>query len=193
MKTAQELAENYLSSKDLKKRATALKRVAGGIKSESANASFLKLDAKELEVLQKASSILSTLASRYGEASKIEASKVEKHNAREKLILAEMEKNFGAIVTGSVAGKVAFIAAVSPSLLEGPTAKQLRHINAFAEEALSSLAYRLAGKSGEPKELVAEAWTKFEGAQAGLETKHKELIEATRRETLGITTPNQLI
>jgi hypothetical protein len=192
MKTAQELAENYLSSKDLKKRATALKRVAGGIKSESANASFLKLDAKELEVLQKASSILSTLASRYGEASKIEASKVENHNAKEKLIRAEMEKNFSAIATGSVAGKVVFIAAVSSFLLEGPT-KQLRHINAFAEEALSSLAYQLAGKSGEPKELVAEAWTKFEGAQAGLETKHKELIEAIRRETLGITTPNQLI
>ena len=50
MKTTQELAENYLSSKDLKKRATALKRVASGIKSESANASFLKLDAKELPV-----------------------------------------------------------------------------------------------------------------------------------------------
>lgn len=185
MKTAQELMERFMSAKVLKSRATTIKRVSGGIKAEIGSASLAGLSDKEVKVLSEASAVLLMLASRYSEASKMEAAKVEKRNAREKLIRAEMGKNFGAIATGSAAGKVAFIAAVSASLLEGPTAKQLRHINVFAEEALSSLAYGLAGKSGEPKELVAEAWTKFEGAQAGLETKHKELIEAIRRETLG--------
>lgn len=63
----------------------------------------------------------------------MEAAKVEKRNAREILIRAEMEKNFGPSATGSVAGKVAFIAAVSSSLLEGPMAKHLPHSSEYCQ------------------------------------------------------------
>ena len=72
MKTASELADSVFRGADEhKRRATQLKRVAGGIRSEIAAAGSTGLSQAETLELSKAATLLDTLSARYTSAQKL--------------------------------------------------------------------------------------------------------------------------
>lgn len=177
MKTAAELAEAVFRSADEhKRRATQLKRVAGGIRSEIAAASSTGLSQAEMSELSKAATLLDTLAARYTSAQKLAQQKQLDKDRREKQITAAMAGSFSALST--ISDKVALIGAVQSYTLKPEIIDSVRDLDYQFKEAIGSLAYILAGQmNGRPAEIpVAEAWAKFEAERPRLIDRNKSMI-----------------
>ena len=177
MKTASELADSaFRSANEHKRRATQLKRVAGGIRSEIAAAGSTGLSQAETLELSKAATLLDTLSARYTSAQKLAQQKQLDKALREKQITAAMAGTFTALST--IQDKVALIGAVQCYTLKPEIIDNQRDLDFQFREALGSLAYTLAGQmNGRPAEIpVSEAWKKFEAERARLIDRHKTMI-----------------
>jgi len=177
MKTASELADSFFRSADEhKRRATQLKRVAGGIRSEIAAAASTGLSEAETLALSKAATLLDTLSARYTSARKLAQQKQLDKQLREKQITAAMAGTFTALST--IPDKVALIGAVQSHTLKPEIIANQRDLDYQFREALGSLAYTLAGQmNGRPADApVAEAWKKFEAERPKIIDRHKTMI-----------------
>ena len=177
MKTASELADSLFRSADEhKRRATQLKRVAGGIRSEIAAAGTTGLSQAETLELSKAATLLDTLSARYTSAQKLAQQKQLDKQLREKQITAAMAGNFTALST--IPDKVALIGAVQSYTLKPEIIGNQRDLDFQFREALGSLAYTLAGQMNgqHPTIPVADAWTKFETERPRLIDRYKSMI-----------------
>ena len=177
MKTPTELASFSLDSPDShKRRATTLRRLAGGVKTEIRCAERTGLSVKELRTLQEAEGVLERLATAFSQARKLTQRRFDDKEKAEKAIRAAMAGNFDKLAT--IPERVAFVAAVRSYVLKPGTTDTLRDLDYWFREAIESLAYTLAGqtKGQLATTVVAEAWGKFDEARAELEAKHSHLI-----------------
>lgn len=177
MKTASELADSMFRSADEhKRRATQLKRVAGGIRSEIAAASSSGLSQAETLELSKAAALLDTLSARYKSAEKLARQKQLDKQLREKQITGAMTSTFTALST--IPDKVALIGAVQSYTLKPEIIGNQRDLDFQFREALGSLAYTLAGQMNgqHPTIPVADAWRKFEAERPRLIDRYKSMI-----------------
>lgn len=177
MKTASELADSVFRSADEhKRRATQLKRVAGGIRSEMAASGSTGLSQDEQLVLSKAATLLETLSARYKSAQKLAQQKQLEKELREKQITAAMVGNFTALST--IQDRVALIGAVQSYTLKPEIIDSIRDLEYQFREAIGSLAYTLAGQMNgqHPTIPVADAWRKFEAERPRLIDRYKSMI-----------------
>ena len=177
MKSPADLASSILDGPDaLKRRATTIRRLAGGLKTEIAIADRTGLSDTELRTLKGTLGVLEGLATAYSKASTLAQRRREEQAKAEKAIRAAMDANFGKLST--IPERVAFVAAVTSHVLKPGTTDSPKDLDYWFREAIDSLAYTLAGQAkGQPATIVvAEAWGKFEKARAELEAKHCHLI-----------------
>ena len=173
MKSAQELASmNLTSPAEQKRQALALRRIAGGINTAIARKESTGLSDKEVRTLVEASALLNALAANHAKAQKLVQSKRDARDAMERNVRVAMRDNFETLT--SIADRVALIGAVSSYKLRDGHVLTLDDLDYHVKECIDSLCYGLATTvtSMDPIELVAEAWAKFEAAQAGLKEKH---------------------
>lgn len=175
MKSAAEWKTDTLTSTvEHKRRTTALRRLATGIRSEIEGFRTSGLDDKEQKILAQAAALLEKLASIREKAKNDTANRAAAFKSREKKIKAAMSNNFSKLVT--IPDMVALVAAVQSYNLREWGAKDLRDLKFYASESLDSLAYMLSGQSGSVEDVVAVAWEKFKAARADLEAKHQSII-----------------
>ena len=177
MKKPADLASSILDGPDtLKRRATTLRRLAGGLKTEIASAERTGLSDTELRTLEGALGVLEGLATAYSKACTLAQRRREEQAKAEKAIRAAMNANFDKLAT--IPERVALVAAVNSYVLKPGTTDSPKDLDYWFREAVDSLAYRLAGqiKGQHATVVVAEAWAKFEKARAELEAKHCHLI-----------------
>lgn len=180
MKTPVQLVDERLASPDEHgRRATSLRRLASGLKKQSAG--YLGLNQKELKLLTDAAALLEGMAAASAKAKTIASGRYAERQRRERAIREAMKNTFGSIK--SVAEKVALIDFEKPYLLAAGeftiTIKDLRSLERFVADALDDLANTLAGQKADiaPIDLVANAWTKFEKARTAIELRHQALID----------------
>lgn len=174
MKKGAEIAAEILASpEDHKRRATTLRRLAGGIRAEIRSDI---LDEKEVRVLTEACAVLERMATERGKAKGIAARKQDEEARRRKVIETLIAGNFGGL--SGVPEKVAFIAAAAPHTLRGGHIRTAADLSFYLNEEIGMLVFSLARRDGDPAALVAAAWEKFTGARAELEAKHSALIHA---------------
>jgi len=175
MKSASEWKTDTLTNPDEhKRRATTIRRLAGGLRSEIEGHRTSGLNDKEQKVLSQAVALLESMAANRDNARKDAAIRIAAHNRREKEIKAAMSGSFGKLV--SVPDMVSLVAAVRSYDLREWGAKDLGDLKWYAAEALASLAYTLAKEAGPAAEVVAAAWEKFGRARAELEAKYRPII-----------------
>jgi hypothetical protein len=176
MKAPTELLESFKDPTHHKRRATAIRRIAGGVRSEIESAYSTGLSSKELKVLRDAEALLGKLASTYQRAHELAKKKQAVLAKLEVAVLKEMEGNFCSLHT--IPGKVALIAAVNSYMLAPGQVGNERDLDYLFRDTINNLAYRLreqaVGKSAQAA--VGEAWQKFEAARSELENKHCNLI-----------------
>lgn len=175
MKTVKELAaERFEGPDSLKRRAVGLRRLAGGLRAETERSNDTGLTDKELRTLKEAADILSTLATRFDGAGKEKKKLLDARGAMEVKVREAMQGNFAALT--SIPDQVAFVAATAEY--------QIRNLSTLADlrdamkENTDYVAYRLAEQSmsRDPKEVVADAWNKFQTMRASLQDKHAATI-----------------
>jgi hypothetical protein len=175
MKTVKELAADRLDTPDsLKRRATGLRRLSGGLRTETERSSDTGLNDKELRILKEAADILSVLATRFDGAGKERKKVLDARGAMEVKVRAAMQGNFATLT--SIPDQVAFVAATSEYQIKNLLT--LADLNDAIKENIDFVAYRLAEQSmsRDPKDVVADAWNRFEAMRAGLQDKHAATI-----------------
>lgn len=173
MKTPEEIASSILDSAEShKRRATQIKRVAGGLRSEISNGA---LSEPETKVLVQVLKILDDLSGNYAKAAKISLKRREQQQKRDAQIKKAMQGNFAALTT--VADRVAFVAAKGFRGLETGSVKNKRDLDFWFDDAIASLAYQMSRQPGDEADVVAAAWVKFEAARKTLISTHTALIE----------------
>jgi hypothetical protein len=178
MRSLRDLAGDALTSeKEHARRATTLRRLAGGLRAQSAGP--LELDAKERKLLASAAALLESMAEMSKKAAALAKKRASDRAAREKAVRVAMRSKFAAL--SSVADRVALIGAVQsysldhdPHRLEDP--RVLREVFDDAVDGLTSNLAR-SGDTRTPATAVAEAWAKFESARPAILRKHRVLIE----------------
>lgn len=176
VKTPSELAASTLDSPDShKRRATNLRRLAGGLASEAKGAERTGLTEKELRTIREAVGVLEGLATAYSKARTLAQQRWDEKAKVEKAIRAAMVGNFGTLAT--IPERVAFVSSVKSYVLK-QGAMDLRDLDYWFREAMDSLAYTLAGQCNgqHATTVVSEAWGKFVAARGELEAKHGQLI-----------------
>ena len=175
MKTVKEMAaERFESPDSLKRRAVGLRRLSGGLHAETERSNNTGLTDKELRTLKEAADILSTLATRFDGAAKEKKKLLDARDAMEVKVREAMNGNFGALT--SIPDQVAFVAATAEYQIKSlSTLADLRYA---MKENTDYVACRLAEQaiSRDPKEVVAEAWDKFQSIRASLQGKHAAII-----------------
>lgn len=179
MKSPAQLCEaRLLSAAEHKKRATAIKRIAGGIRTEIASAKHYDLSPKDLKTLQDAVLVLGGLARIHEESGKL---RQFQDNAIQKAIKTTevaMKQNFGQLT--SIADRVSFIAAVRSWFLQTDRVQTINDLEYYFDECFSSLAWNLGKQSLEknqlPATVVNEAWQTFLNAKQDLLGKYKTYI-----------------
>lgn len=178
MRTPKDLADHALTSDaEHARRATALRRLAGGIHSQTKG--VLGLSDKERKTLTDAHALIEKMADVSKQAAAIAKQRRLDRVGRERAIRMAMKTNFVRLT--SVEDQVALIGMVNRDVMTPavPGAKNLRRLRAEFDEALDGLAGLLARSNDRsPEALVAEAWTRFERTKAATQTKHRVLIEA---------------
>lgn len=179
MKTPSQLVEErHWSAIDHKKRATAIKRVAGGIRTELSSSKYVELPDADIKALQRAEAILGNLATLHNRAAKLRQSQDDALQKAVAAAKAAMAANFGRLT--SVADRVALIGAADSFQLRQGRVQTLADLNYYFDEAMSSLAYRL-GKEAilqkqAPTAVVAAAWQKFDGGRVELQARYGDVI-----------------
>lgn len=185
MKSASELAASRLDSPDShKKRATSLRRLAGGLNSEAARVETTGLSQEEQRTLRNAEAVLDRLAKAYTAASKLAQQRLQDDARAEKSISAAMEGNFLGLKT--VGERVALIAAVQSYVLRsGSIIKTSRDLDVYFDDSIRHLVTTLArtAKGRTAALVVQEAWETFNAARADLQGKHKDLIEGLAKDS----------
>lgn len=175
MKTVKELAAERFEGPDtLKRRAVGLRRLCGGLRTEAERAKDTGLTDKELRTLKEATDILFILAARYDGARKEKQKLLNAVQAMEVKVREAMKGKFDELT--SIPDQVALVAATAEY--------QIRNLSTLADlrdamkENTDYLARRFAEQSmsREPKEVVAEAWDKFQTIRASLQSKHAATI-----------------
>jgi len=175
MKTVKELvAERFESPDSLKRRAVGLRRLVGGLRAESERSNDTGLTDKELRTLKEAADILSTLAARFDGAGKERKKLLDARGAMEVKVREAMQSNFATLT--SIPDQVAFVAATSEYQIKNLST--LADLRDAVKENTDYVAYRLAEQSmsRDPKEVVADAWNKFQTMRASLQDKHAATI-----------------
>lgn len=178
MKKATAWAEDRLTSaSEHKRRATLLRRLASGLKSEVAGAQSSGLSDKEQKDLATAAELLLSMASVRDKAKTDAALRAAIRANREKEITAAIAGNFGRLV--SVMDKVCLLAAIRPFGCDLPKMESgdLKYLNGYAQDARVDLIYKLAGTPGPVDEVVSAAWAKFEAARPGYEVKYATVAQ----------------
>lgn len=180
MKAPSDLLSYWLSAAEHQKKSTAIKRVAGGLRTEIAAAELYGLSDSDLKTLQKAESILGHLATLRGQAAKLKKAQEDQLRKTTAAVQKEMSANFGKLL--SVAGQVALVGAVNSSVLREGRVRLPSDLDYYYNDALSSLEYRLAKDAIANKKLpaavVAESWQKFVEGKADLLVRHQGTINA---------------
>lgn len=184
MKTPNELAAAILTSAQThKKRATSLRRLAGGLRSEISDAESTGLTVSELKLLNGALTQLDHMATQFAAASKIAEKEQMEKEKRAKLVRDAMNQCFGNLST--ITDRVAFVAAVNSNLIRNGSADTPSELNSCFTDCFGRLEYRLAQQAAKssPQVVVDEAMAKFVGAKEGLAAQHKSLIERLARQS----------
>ncbi len=186
MKTPAQLVERcLLSAADHKKRATAIKRVAGGIRTEIASATTAGLSEADITTLKRAEAILGNLATLYSRAGKLRQSHDDTLQRAITAVKAAMATTFGQLT--SVADRVAFIGAADSFQLRHGRVKSPSDLSYYFDDAMSSLAYRLGreaiSQKQTPAAVVAAAWQKFDGGKAELQGRYRDTISSLSADT----------
>lgn len=178
MKTPAELADTiFTNAADHKRRATSLRRIAGGIEKELKAAQETGLTLDDQKALQGAIGILSRLANAYTKANDIALQRQETRTRLEKEVAQAMAGTFGALTTTS--DRVALLAAIDSSPLRLGAILKMSDLNFWLKDAIGNLQYRLAGQVGPGKTVpavVAEAWAKWQAGKEDIATKHAAVI-----------------
>jgi hypothetical protein len=176
MKSAKELVEIVANPEELKRRALALRRLAGSVRAE-ADRTYTGLSTKDIHLLQNAASLLEKIAANHKAATTLaQANATAKLKAERALHLA-IQANFCKLV--SIPDQIALIAAVNPGQLKNQGIQSAADLRAAFEEAITSLVWRLTEKAlqQKPAQVVAEAWARFSDTRADLVKQHTPLIE----------------
>lgn len=179
MRTPADLANDALTSEaEHKRRAAALRRLAGGIRAQVDG--VLGLTVKERRALADAHVLLERMADISKQAAALAQKRSVDRAVREKAIRLAMKANFACL--SSVGDQVALISAVNNEVLTGavPSTDRLRRLRDEFNDALDSLGRSLArqGNDKRPDALVAEAWARFERDKPATQAKHRGLIDA---------------
>lgn len=175
MKTVKELAaERFESPDSLKRRAVGLRRLTGGLRAETERSNDTGLTDKELRTLNEAADILAALATRFDGAGKERKKVLDARGAMEVKVRAAMQGNFATIT--SIPDQVAFVAATSEYQIKNLLT--LADLKDAIKENTDFVVYRLAEQSmsRDPKDVVADAWNRFQTTRAGLQDKHAATI-----------------
>ncbi|MBW8831579.1 MAG: hypothetical protein JF606_19605 [Burkholderiales bacterium] len=178
MRTPQQMAENLLvGSDEHKRRATLLKRLAGGLRAQTVGE--LGLDERERKILAQAAGLVDRMALASAGAAVLSKKRRDKLERRAQSITKAMQPTFGSLK--AVGDQVAVIAAVSDYVLEEPHRfKDPRRLQEAFDEALGSLADSRSRTADTRKvdQVVAQAWQKFKDAKTDLQAQYRDLIEA---------------
>lgn len=175
MKTVKELAaERFESPDSLKRRAVGLRRLAGALRAEAERSNDTGLTDKELRTLKEAGDVIATLATRFDGAGKERKKVLDARDAMEVKVRAAMQGNFATLT--SIPDQVAFVAATSEYQIKNLST--LADLRDAIKENTDFVAYRLAEQSmsRDPKDVVADAWNRFQSMRAGLQDKHAATI-----------------
>ena len=178
MKTQSEIAETSPHNSDaLKRRATQIKRVAGGIRTELVNSSSNGLTTAEAHVLQKALALLESMATNFAKAANTVRARVAKRVQIEKQVHATMASTFRSL--GTIADRLALIAAVQSYQLREGRVKTADDLDYYFNEAYGALAYSLAGKATNStvKAVVDDAWSTFVRSKDALIKRHASIVQ----------------
>ena len=178
MKTSSELAESRLDGPAVhKRRATQLRRVAGGIRTELASAATTGLSTAEIKKLTEAASLLEELAGKYRAAEKLAKKRQDEFERIRKQVYSLMAPTFGALK--GIEDRVALIAAVQSYQLRRSMIMDLGDLDFYAKDALDSLTHTLArqAETRAATEVVAEAWRKFEEGRGRLITEFMPCVD----------------
>ena len=192
MRTPRELASDALTSEaEHARRAAALRRLAGGIRSHSEG--VMGLSAKERKILADAQAMLERMADTSKQAAVLAKKRLSDRAQREKAIRAAMAKTFAAL--GSAADQVALIGAVNDEVLAAAArnGNKLRDLGAEFKATLDDLTRTLAQRDSDkpPGELVAEAWGKFQRAKPGILVKHGAIVAAVAASSMTALQPRR--
>lgn len=175
MKTVKELAAKpFESPESHKRRAVGLRRLTGGLRAETERSDDTGLSEKELRTLKDAADILSILAARFDGAGKERKKVLDARAAMEVKVRAAMQGNFATLT--SIPDQVAFVASTSEYQVKNLLT--LADLKDAIKENTDFVAYRLAEQSmsRDPKDVVADAWNRFQTMRAGLQDKHAATI-----------------
>lgn len=179
MRTPKDLVKDALASEaEHTRRATALRRLVGGIRAQMEG--VLSLSDKERKALGDACGLLEKMADVSKQAAALAKQRSVDRAGREKAIRLVMKANFACL--DSVGDQVALIDAVNNEVLTGavPNTNKLPRLRAEFNEAIDALARSLAREASDKRAetLVAEAWARFERANAATQARYKVLIDA---------------
>lgn len=178
MKTSSELAESRLDGPTVhKRRATQLKRVAGGIRSELASVATTGLSAAEIKKLTEAAAVLEDLAGKYSAAEKLAKKREDEYERKRKQIHSLMAPTFGTLK--SIEDRVALIAAVQSYQLRRSLIVDIGDLDFYAKDALESLTHTLTrqAETRAAPEVVADAWLKFEEGRGRLIQEFQQCVD----------------
>ncbi|MFC5550319.1 hypothetical protein [Massilia aerilata] len=175
MKTVKELAADRLDTPDsLKRRATSLRRLSGGLLAETERSSDTGLNDKELRTLKEAADILSVLATRFDGAGKEKKKLLDAREVMKVKVREAMKGKFDELT--SIPDQVALVAATSEYQIKNLST--LADLRDAMKENMDYLIYRFAEQamSRDPKVVVAEGWDRFQTMRASLQGKHAATI-----------------
>jgi hypothetical protein len=177
MKTAEQMFVEYSGSpEEFKRAAQRIKRIQGGLRNET-NVKLHGLDAKETKALAAAADLLSSLATRYEKLELLAKHKRAEKEKIQKAIRTAMAGNFQGL--SSLQDKVALIGATDSHWLRDNKVLNIRDVDYYYQESLTSLMWRLQGlvKPEKPAAtVVSEAWQTFENGKAAIRDKWAALI-----------------
>lgn len=177
MKTAKELASSTLDSPDAhKRRALAVRRLAGGVRTEIERKGQTGLSDKEVRVLQEAVLVFEKLSTEFQKAQALAQVRRDGKIAAEREVKSAMLANFGKLA--SIADRVALVAAVRSYSLRKGDVKSMQDLCYAFDEAIDSLSYQLAEAAitRRAADVVAEAWLKFDAKRLELADTHAMVI-----------------
>lgn len=176
MRTPQDLVSAArVSAAEHAKRATTLRRLAAGLRTQSGGE--LGLNDKERKVLTNAALLLDDMAVASQKASVLAKKRAADLAGREREVRSAMRANFGALT--SVEDQVALIGAAQRYGLQNPELfNNPRHLGQAFEDALAGLAESLARAPGaKPAHVVvSQAWAKFLDSKSSIQAQHRALI-----------------
>lgn len=178
MKSAQELASAFLTTPEEQKRqALALRRLAGGVRAAAGRKDSTGLSDEEVRALLDAAAVLIALAENHTKAQKLTQQKRAAREVAERSVRASMLDNFDTLKT--ISERIALIAAVRSYLLRDRMVLTLDDLHYHFKECIDSLSYDLTTKVLEgraPRDVIAEAWARFDAARPELQDRHAQDI-----------------